>query len=77
MIMLHPDYRRGAHQEYRRTGQFATLHERRCGGELGSELRAAYPRESLRASTGDRATLLGRTALVLLFIMALVLRSLW
>lgn len=77
MIMLHPDYRSGAHQEFRQTGRFATLPERRCGGDLGSELRTAHPREPLRGSAGDRATLLGRSALILLFIMALVLRSLW
>lgn len=77
MIMLHPDHRRGTYQKFRRSGRFLTLPEPRCGSDLGSELQNAYPNVSHRAITVDRATLLGHSALVLLFILAIVLRSLW
>lgn len=77
MIMLHPDYQSGTPQEFRRTGQFIPLSERRCGCDVGPKVRDAYPREPLRAVTATRVTLLGRSAVVLLFIIAILLRALW
>lgn len=77
MIMLHPDYRSETHPEFRRTSHSIRRPQRRCFRDAGSERQVACPTESLPAAAAGRTALLGRSALVLLFAMAIVLRSLW